>query len=333
MLKLFTRSGDSGAVISSDPEQLTAAFHDPTAQFWVDVSAPAESDYALLRDLFGFHPLAVEDVVREVQRPKLESYAVVGDRLKQDYFFLVIHGPDLDPDPDHLFQTTELDIFLSQRYLVTIHEQELASIVEMEARVQHDPEISLNWGIDILLYELLDRLVDKYAPILDDFQETLDKLEELAIEDPPPEFLVRLSDRKTELLNLRRIMTQQRDVLGQLTRGEVPFMGQMSRIYFRDVLDHLNREVETIDIYRDLLMGCRDIYMSSINNRLNRIMKTLAIISVVTLPLTVVTSFFGMNFADTIPGFTKPLTFVAAMLLMICLPFVFLFLFRKMHWL
>ena len=121
-------------------------------------------------------------------------------------------------------------------------------------------------------------------------------------------------------------MTQQRDILGQLTRGEVPFMGQLSRIYFRDVLDHLNREVETIDIYRDLLMGCRDIYMSSINNRLNRIMKTLAIISVVTLPLTVMTSFFGMNFADTIPGFTKPITFAAAMLLMICLPFIFLYL-------
>jgi magnesium transporter len=107
----------------------------------------------------------------------------------------------------------------------------------------------------------------------------------------------------------------------------------MSRIYFRDILDHLNREVETIDIYRDLLMGCRDIYMSNINNQLNRIMKTLAIISVVTLPLTVITSFFGMNFADTIPGFTKPITFAAAMLLMICLPFVFLYLFRKKDWL
>ena len=106
-------------------------------------------------------------------------------------------------------------------------------------------------------------------------------------------------------------------------------MGQLSRIYFRDVLDHLNRGVESSDIYRDLLMGCRDIYMSNINNRLNRIMKTLAIISVVTLPLTVITSFFGMNFTDTIPGFTKPFTFAAAMLLMICLPFIFLFLFRK----
>jgi magnesium transporter len=257
---------------------------------------------------------------------------MVGDRLKTDYFFLVIHGPHIDPDPDCLFQTTELDIFFSQRYLVTYHEQPMSPVQEMFTRVEIDPEVK-QWEIDILLYELLDRLMDQYAPILDDFQETLDKLEELAIENPPPEFLVTISDRKTEPLNLRRIMTQQREILGKLTRGEVQFMGQLSRIYFRDVLDHLNRDVESIDIYRDLLMGCRDIYMSNINNRLNRIMKTLAIISVITLPLTVITSFFGMNFADTIPGFTKPFTFAAAMLLMICLPFIFLFLFRKNDWL
>ena len=333
MLQAFIRFGDGRLETSTDSAELSAAFHDKSAQFWVDFSAPVDAEYALLKDLFGFHPLAIEDVVHEVQRPKLESYAMVGDRLKTDYFFLVIHGPDLDPDPDCLFQTTELDIFFSERYLVTIHESEMTAVHEMCARVKADPEARLKSGTDVMLYELIDRLVDKYHPILDDFQELLDKLEEQAIENPASDFLVTVSSRKTELLNLRRIMTQQRDMIGQITRGEVPFMGTQSRIYFRDVLDHLNREVETIDIYRDLLMGCRDIYMSSINNRLNRIMKTLAIISVVTLPLTVITSFFGMNFADTIPGFTKPLTFAAAMLLMICLPFVFLYLFRKNDWL
>jgi magnesium transporter len=333
MLTAYMKLGDGHTVRCTDSAELSVAFNDLSARFWVDLCAPTEDEYALLKDLFGFHPLAIEDTVREVQRPKLESYALVGDKLKTDYFFLVIHGPDLTPDPESLFQTTELDIFFSNRYLVTVHDNPMASVTETLARAQTDPENGLVWEIDILLYELLDRLVDKYAPILDDFQELLDKLEEVAIEDPPDGFLVTVSDRKTELLNLRRIMTQQRDILGQLTRGEVPFMGAMSRIYFRDVLDHLNREVETIDIYRDLLMGCRDIYMSSINNRLNRIMKTLAIISVVTLPLTVITSFFGMNFAETIPGFTKPFTFAAAMVLMICLPFVFLYYFRKKDWL
>lgn len=198
-------------------EQLPSEFLDPSAEFWVDFRAPTDPEYALLKDLFGFHPLAVEDVIHEVQRPKLESYAMVGDRLKTDYFFLVIHGPHIDPDPDCLFQTTELDIF-SQRYLVTFHEQPMSSVHEMFTRVEIDPEVK-QWEIDILLYELLDRLMDQYAPILDDFQESLDKLEELAIENPPPEFLVTISDRKTELLNLRRIMTQQREILEKTDAG------------------------------------------------------------------------------------------------------------------
>ncbi|HZD50979.1 MAG TPA: magnesium/cobalt transporter CorA [Silvibacterium sp.] len=333
MLNAYIRFGDGQVVHATEADKIASAFHDPSAQFWLDIAAPDDSEHTLLSDVFGFHPLVIEDVVHEIQRPKLESYAMVGDKLKNDYFFLVIHGPETDPDPERLFQTAELDAIFSERYLITIHESPLGSLNEMFSRVHTDPEARLKWGVDVLLYELIDRLVDRYGPILDDFEETLDKLEEEAIGNPPPEFALLISSRKRELLDLRRIMTQQRDVIGQLTRGEVPFMGTQSRIYFRDVLDHLNREVETIDIYRDLVLGCRDIYMSSINNRLNRIMKTLAIISVVTLPLTVITSFFGMNFAETVPGFTKPLTFIFAMLLMFCLPFVFLHLFRKNDWL
>ncbi len=333
MLNAFIKFGDGRIVTTDQPADVAAAFHDLSASFWLDLPSPGEPEYELLRGLFGFHPLAVEDVVSEVQRPKLESYALVGDSQKAEYFFLVLHGPDLDPDPDSLFNTTELDIFFSERYLVTTHDEHCASVSELQKRVAADPQASLQQGMDILLYELIDRLVDKYSPIIDDFQEQLDKLEDIATENPPPEFLVTISQRKTDLLNLRRIMTQQRDVLGQLTRGEVPFIHDLSRIYFRDVLDHLQREVETIDIYRDLLMGCRDIYMSSINNQLNKIMKTLAVISVVTLPLTVITSFFGMNFADTIPGFTRPLTFAIAMVGMLFLPVALLLFFRKKDWL
>ena len=333
VLDAFLRFGEGHVVHTSNPADIAAAFNDTSTQFWLDISEPADADYALLSDIFGFHPLVIEDVVHEIQRPKLESYAMIGDKLKTEYFFLVIHGPEIDPAPDCLFQTSELDAIFSERYLVTIHEAPLASLKEMFNRVHTDPEARLKWGIDVLLYELIDRLIDRYAPILDEFQDTIDNLEEEATENPPPEFALQISSRKKDLLNLRRIMTQQRDIIGQLTRGEVPFLGTQARIYFRDVLDHLNREVETIDIYRDLLLGCRDIYMSSINNRLSRIMKTLAVISVVTLPLTVITSFFGMNFADTIPGFTKPLTFALAILLMIGLPVVFLYLFRKYDWL
>src|SRR5271170_8359108 len=131
MLTACIKFSDGHTTSTTDPAELSRAFYDPSAQFWVDLSAPNEAEYALLKDPFGFHPLAVEDAVSEVQRPKLESYAQVGDQLKTDYFFLVIHGPDLDPDPERLFQTTELDIFLSERYLVTIHEDPMVSVHEM----------------------------------------------------------------------------------------------------------------------------------------------------------------------------------------------------------
>src|SRR5580698_4778217 len=139
MLNACIRFGDGRAITTTDSAELAAAFHDASAQFWVDFSASAEDEHALLKDLFGFHPLAIEDVVQEVQRPKLESYAMVGDRLKAEYFFLVIHGPDLDPGPERLFQTVELDIFFSERYLVTIHESPMASVNAMFARVNADP--------------------------------------------------------------------------------------------------------------------------------------------------------------------------------------------------
>jgi hypothetical protein len=100
MFNAFIRFGDGNTIISSDAGKLSSAFLDPSAQFWVDFCAPTDPEHALLRDLFGFHPLAVEDVIHEVQRPKLESYAMVGGRLKTDYFILVIHGPHIDPDPN-----------------------------------------------------------------------------------------------------------------------------------------------------------------------------------------------------------------------------------------
>jgi magnesium transporter len=196
----------------------------------------------------------------------------------------------------------------------------------------------LDAGIDILLYRILDRLVDAYQPILDDMQDELDELEEAAVTDPTPNLLTDIALKKRELLNLRRIIGPQREVMAQLTRGEVPFIRETTRIYLRDILDHLIRAVEMIELYRDLVVGARDIYMSSISNNLNRIMKTLTIITVIALPMTVVTSFFGMNFHDehipiwgwllnTRTGFWLSMLSIATMVAAL------LYLFRRLKWL
>jgi magnesium transporter len=195
----------------------------------------------------------------------------------------------------------------------------------VDARVVLDP------GIDMLLHKILDHITDAYMPILDYLGDELDALEARALHDPRPDVLAGISAKKRELLNLRRIVGPQREVVAMLTRGEMPFIRMEARAYFRDVQDHLNRTVETVELYRDLVLGARDIYLSSISNNLNQIMKTLTIISVIALPMTVVTSFFGMNF-DVLPGIHKAWGFWTAMTLMVGLEIFLLWLFRKKRW-
>ena len=144
--------------------------------------------------------------------------------------------------------------------------------------------------------------------------------------------------KRRELLTLRRVIGPQREVLAQLTRGEVPFIRESTRIYLRDVLDHAIRSVEMIELYRDLVVGARDIYMSSISNNLNQIMKTLTIITVIALPMTVVTSFFGMNFnTETIPIWhwilNTPSGFLVATFVIVGMIAGLLYLFRRLKWL
>ena len=332
MLTAFIRFGDGRLATGSDAVTLTAALRDPGAVFWIDMASPGDDDYAILDDVFGFHPLAIEDVMQAVQRPKIESYNHTGDTFKHGYFFMVMHGPDLEQFKAKRVTTSELDLFVSANYLITIHDDVMKPIADLRSRGTADPRLVLDGGIDMLLYSILDHLIDNYMPLLDHFQDVLEDIEEQAVENPTHELLTQIALRKRDLLNLRRIIGPQRDVLAQLTRGEVPFIRETTRIYFRDVLDHLNRAVETIELYRDLIMGSRDIYMSSINNHLNQIMKTLTIISVIALPLTVITSFFGMNFVDTIPHFAGYTSFVVGMSLMVLIPSTLLYLFWKRKW-
>ena len=287
---------DDGRVIQdASPEALARALRDPDAVFWLDMNKPTDEEIALLDDVFGFHPLAIEDTIGYSQRPKIESYHHVGEGCTTGYFYMVFHGPDLQSFREKV-RTKELDLFVSARYLVTIHEEEMRSVEEVLKRLVSDPKLLLERGTDVILYNILDHMVDHYEPILDYLQEALDDLEERALLKPRPEVLNEISVKKRELLNLRRIVAPQREVVAQLTRGDVPFIREGTRVFMRDVQDHLIRIVEMVELYRDLVVGARDIYLSSISNRLNEIMKTLTMMTVIAIPLTVITGFFGMNF-------------------------------------
>jgi len=330
MLTAFIKYGDGSVSMETTPQALTRAIRDAKAVFWLDMSKPTDEELGYLDEVFGFHPLAIEDSILYSQRPKVEKYNHVGDACPTGYFYMVIHGPDLATFREKL-RTKELDMFVSERFLVTIHDEVMVSVSTVLERAGSDPQRILDAGIDLLLHNILDHLVDHYEPILEYLGEAIDDLEEEAVVDPKKDLLKRISTKKKELLNLRRVIGPQREVIAQLTRGEVPFIRESVRVYFRDVLDHLNRAVENIELYRDLVIGARDIYMSSVSNNLNRVMKALTVITVLALPLNVITGFFGMNF-ENIPGLHSQIAFWGTVGAMLVAVTVVLIIFRRLRW-
>jgi len=162
---------------------------------------PTDEEIALLDDVFGFHPLAIEDTLNYMQRPKIENYRHTGAGCTEGYFYMVFHGPDLETFRQRL-RTKEVDMFVSDRFLVTIHDEPMRSVAEMLARAEADAAVVLERGIDVLLYHILDHMVDHYEPILDYLQDALDDLEERALNDPRPELLndASLDEEEQEIL-------------------------------------------------------------------------------------------------------------------------------------
>jgi len=330
MVNAFILLPDGRVSTDTSRDAIAAALADPHVRLWVDIEEPTEAQLALLADPFHFHALAIEDALHHAQRPKIEGYRYDGSATgATDYFYIVVHGPDLRSFHSH--ELPEIDIFLSERFLVTVHDQPFESITAVRNRAAADPKRALEPGVDLLLHAILDHLVDQYQPILDELDVTLDEIEEQALNRPTPQVLHLITAKKRELLFMRQIVGPQREVLAQLVRGECHFIRESTRIYLRDVQDHLIRVYETVELYRDLVIGARDIYLSSISNNLNQIMKTLTILSVIALPLTVITGFFGMNF-DWIPGLHSQIGFGVAIVLMIGAVAVMLWWFRGQHW-
>src|SRR5687768_4858341 len=184
MLTAFIKFGDGRISTDSSPPNLAAALRDPGATLWLDIFQPEDEEYALLDDVFGFHPLAIEDSINRAQRPKIESYNHVGDAFKQGYFYMVIHAMETVTEPDKKrkrLETLELDMFVSERYLLTIHAEMMNPLERLLARARTDPNVVLEPGIDLLLYQILDRLVYGVQPFLEALQDELDDLEEEAV--------------------------------------------------------------------------------------------------------------------------------------------------------
>lgn len=267
--------------------------------FWLDLTAPTPEEIERLRELFGFHPLAIEDSLHFGQRPKLDHY--------QDYIFLVFYGAHdaAHGDTDLLH---EVQLFISGKYLISLHKDRLPALDEQFSRLDG----SVLHSEQFLLYRVFDALTDSFFPPLAHMDDQIDELEAAILTGPTTEQLQRLFALKRELVAMRKVVTPQRDLFARSIDqlADLPGLELDERDYFRDVYDHLIRISDLIDSYRDLLSSTTDLYLSTVSNRQNEVMKQLAIVGTIFLPLSFITGFFGMNFGWLVnTGITPTWTF------------------------
>ncbi len=292
----------------SDPQRLDACLAEPNTLVWVDVSPVDTAAVAVLRKHFHFHPLALEDVERPHQRPKVDAYA--------DYYFIVVYAVNLAPADDGL-DLRELDIFVGTNFVVTAHQQQINELNQIAERWQRSTE-SVGTTVGALLYAVLDAVVDGYFPIIDELSERVDTYEDRIFERFDRDVLDDIFYLKKELVTFRRVVAPTREALNVLLRRDPPIVSLASLAYFNDVYDHTVRVLDGIDMLRDQLTSGLEAYLSVQGNTLNEVMRRLTVISTIFLPLTFLTGFFGMNWVGL--PFQSTTAMVLSIALMIAVP-------------
>lgn len=288
-IRIFHRDAAGKIDMNWPFDKIGEAITDQTCTLWVDIERP-DLDLprieALFRDVFAFHPLAIEDALKESHVPKLDDWG--------NYLYLVFHGLDFDPDTDHL-RLHELDLFLGMNYLVSCHAVPMKPIDTLRRQIERDPERGCK-GPDHLLYHILDLGTEEYLSAITHLDEAIDTAQEEVFEAPTPETLQQIFRVKRSAVKVHRILSPQREVLNRLARDAYPQIDAPDRVYFRDVYDHLVRLHDISETLRDLVSGALDTYLSAISNRTNDIMKTFTLVTVMFLPMSFLAGFFGMNF-------------------------------------
>src|SRR5437660_5744356 len=286
---------------------------------WVDLEKPeAEETKSVLEDVFHFHPLAIEDCVMLSPSPKVEEYSPKEEDRFAPYLFMVIHAVDYSRK-DGVFATSELNFFLGRNFLVTYHEAPLRSVQVTGERCLKST-VHIARAPDRVAHTLLDSIVENYKPALDELSLEIGELEQQALQHPTRETLNKILQVKKEVLHLRQIIGPQREVLSRFARGEFKLIRAHLVPYYRDVYDALFHISELAQGYTDSLTGIVQVYLNMSSNQTGEVVKLLTMITVITTPLTLIGTWYGMNFKhmpelDWIHGywFVAALTAVATM--------------------
>jgi magnesium transporter len=324
------RDGAGAIHLEWPREQIAQAITDRKGTLWVDIEDPDSSEHeadTLLRNVFGFHPLAVDDAIQESHLPKVNDWG--------DYIYIVFHGTSIDCRTDDL-RLHEIDIFLGPNYLVTYHSEPLLFLDQDRQSIDRDPRDRLQHGADHLLVRFLERAVDQSLEAIEYLDDRVDAVQNQVIADPRPRTLETIFRLKRSAVSLQKIFSPQRDVLNRLARDPYKPIRPEHRVYFRDIYDHIVRIHDISESLRDLIAGTLETYLSVLSNRTNDIMKTLTIVTVMFMPMSFLVGFFGMNFFGESLAFQSPLPkqflFVVSLLVMCVSPSVMWVYMRRKKW-
>ncbi len=273
----------------SPPETLQEVLHDPHALIWLDILGKCGQEQALLHNVFELAPITLQTMDEEKERAKFTE--------QEHYFYLVVHGLLFDTQTEEA-DTPKLDIVFGKNFILTAHHASLPWLDSLFEQTQgkNADEHLMSRGMPFLLYALLDALVDSYFPVLDDIDDIIDELEDVTVNATSNDVQVRIFRIKRSLAQMRRVISPQVEVTNALVARTGKFIPAKAQPYFADVHDHLLRAFEVLDSYRDLMSGMLDVYLTTVSNRLNEVMKQLTIIATIFMPITFITGVFGQNF-------------------------------------
>jgi magnesium transporter len=286
-----------GRLHSADIEMflMPTLLADTNLFLWVDLEKPTPAETkSVLEEIFHFHMLSIEDCVMVSPSPKVEEYSPKEDDKFSPYLFIVMHAVDYSRK-DGVFATSELNFFLGKNFLVTYHDVPLRSVQSVEERCVKGT-VHIARAPDRVAYNLLDVMVDNYKPALEELALEISDLEDLVLRHQTAETLNRIIRIKKEVMHLRQIIGPQREVLSRFARGEFKLIRAHLVPYYRDVYDALNHIGELAQTYTDSLTGILQVYLNMSSNQTGEVVKLLTIITVITTPLTLIGTWYGMNF-------------------------------------
>ncbi len=297
---------------------------------WIDIKGLHEVEIIEKLGLgLNIHPLIIEDILNTHQRPKVDHF--------DDYIYIVVRFHDFDEKTKKL-EADQISLLVGNGYVITFQEKESSLFTAVRKRMKNDKGRIRKKGADYLAYALLDDIVDSYFGVLENMGDAIEDIEESLANDPLKETIHSIHSLKREAITLRKSLWPLREIVGSLLREDSRIFGESMDIFLRDLHDHTIQVIETVETYRDIISGMIDIYLSSVSNRMNEVMKVLTIFAAIFIPLTFIAGIYGMNFNSEKSPFNMPelnwyFGYPLALGLMVTVGVVMLLFFRRKKWL